>query len=375
MSQDYYALLGVGRDADEQAIRRAYRKLAKVHHPDVNASDPEADDRFKAIAEAYEVLRDPQKRAVYDRFGHAGLRQAARGGDTAYGDVGDLGDIFEQFFGFGRRRGAQREAAQRGQSLRTRLRMPFEEAVFGSKRRIEVLRNEICETCRGSGAAPGSGPVTCARCQGSGELRHVQQSVFGQFVNVQACPACQGRGQVIERPCPDCRGGGLVQKNRTLEVEVPAGVEDGTQIRLTGEGDHGRNGGPPGDLFVLLSVDEHPLFERQGNDLHVELRLNPADAALGTELEVPTLEAPTRLRVPPGTQTGDRFEIAGQGVPYLRRAGRGKLLVTAFVMTPDRLSREQRELLEQLRGTLPDSGVVPRDGDPGLWQRLRGKFR
>ncbi len=377
MSQDYYALLGLARDADEQSIRRAYRRLAKQHHPDVNDGDPEADARFKAVKEAYEVLRDPQKRAIYDRYGEAGLRQAARAGGVDFGDMGDLGEIFEQFFGFGgRRRGRQRDAAERGQSLRTRLRLTFEEAVFGVTRQIEVVRSEACQTCGGDGAAPGSSPARCPRCQGTGELRQVQQSVFGQFVNVQTCPDCAGRGQVIEERCPDCRGAGLQQQSRSLEVDVPAGVEDGTQIRLNGEGDHGRHGGPPGDLYVLLSVEEHELFERQGNDLHLELRLNPADAALGVELEVPTLEDPVPLRVPPGTQTGDSFELPNLGVPYLRRSGRGSLIITAFVMTPDRLSREQRELLEQLRASLPGSRVAPREDDEqGLWERLRGKFR
>jgi molecular chaperone DnaJ len=373
MSEDFYSMLGVGRDADETALRRAYRKLAKVHHPDLNDGNAEAEARFKDLTEAYEVLRDPQKRAIYDRYGLEGLRQAGRGGgEAAYGD---LGDIFEQFFGFGRRRSTRRDPAEAGGNLRTLVRLSFEEAVFGTTRQLDILRRETCEPCAGSGAAAGSSPSTCSRCQGAGEVRQVQQSVFGQFVNVQTCPTCRGRGQTIEQLCEHCRGAGLVQQSRALEVDIPAGVEDGNQIRLTGEGEHGRFGGPPGDLYVALKVAEHALFERIDNDLHVELRLNPADAALGAEIEVPTLEAPVKLRVPPGTQTGQTFEIADRGVPYLRHSGRGKLIVTAFVMTPERLSREQRELLEQLRSSLPGSAVAERNGETGVWQRFREKFR
>jgi molecular chaperone DnaJ len=372
MSNDYYEVLGVPRNADAEDIRRAYRQMAKVHHPDLHMDDPEADTRFKTINEAYEVLRDPQKRATYDRFGAAGVRGAAQSGNVQV-DFNDLSDLFEQFFG-GRGRSRSRPAAERGNDLRTRLKLSFEEAVFGTTRPIEVVRREACGTCSGSGAKPGTQPAACPACQGSGEVRHVQQSVFGSFVNVQTCPQCRGRGEVITDPCETCRGQGRLQHTRTLEVDIPAGVEDGTQIRLGGEGEHGRLGGPPGDLYVNLSVQPHTLFERQGNDLFVELRLNPADAALGVEVPVPTLEQPANLRIPPGTQTGDTFELPNLGVPYLQRHGRGKLIVTTFVATPEKLSREQRQLLEQLRATLPSSGVVERSR-AGFWERLRERLK
>ncbi len=375
MTQDYYELLGVGRDASADDLRRAYRRLAKAHHPDLNRDDPEADTRFKAINEAYEVLRDPQKRALYDRFGAAGVQ--GRGAPDIRSDFGDLGDILEEFFGFGGRgRARSGPAAERGADLRTRVKLGFSESVFGSRRQIEVVRRETCEDCRGSGAKPGTQPARCSVCRGTGEVRKAQQSVFGSFVNVQTCPQCRGRGEVIADPCEACRGQGRSQRSRTLEVDIPAGVEDGTQIRLSGEGEHGLWGGPPGDLYVALSVDSHPVFDRRGNDLVVELRLNPADAALGAAVVVPTLDddRTVTVNIPPGTQTGDAFEVEGLGVPHLRRSGRGKLVVTTFVAIPDKLTREQRQLLEQLRATLPGSGVVEH-GNTGFWDRLRERFR
>lgn len=379
---DFYQTLGVSRQADEAEIRRAYRQLAKQHHPDLNGGDAAADARFKAINEAYEVLRDPQKRALYDRYGAAAFQGGGRGAaESPFGGAGDLGDLFEQLFNFGgARRGGrtQQGGAERGESLQVKLRLDFREAVFGVTKTVQVQRQEGCATCQGTGAAPGTRPATCRACQGQGELRQVQQSVFGQFVNVQACPACRGRGQVVEKPCEDCRGQGRQAKPRSLEVDVPAGVEDGTQIRLTGEGGHGRLGGPPGDLFVVLQVREDPVFLRQGTDLHLALRLNPADAALGADLEIPTLEGQTRLVVPAGTQTGDQFSLEGQGVPFLRRAGRGRLVVTAFVMTPERLGARERQLFEQLREGLPPSGVEEREGGAaagsGIWQKIKEFF-
>jgi len=372
MSQSYYDLLGVARDADPDEIRRAYRRLAREHHPDVNADDPGADARFKAINEAYETLRDPQKRAYYDRFGSGGGR--GRGGDDGMPDFGDLGDILSDFFNFGGRGRSRRQpAAERGADLRARLKLTFEEAVFGTTRTIEVARRETCEVCAGTGAKSGTRPVSCAMCQGAGEVRQVQQSVFGSFVNVQTCPRCRGRGEVIGEACDGCGGQGRVQRTRSLDVDIPAGVEEGTQVRLGGEGEHGRWAGPPGDLYIGLAVQPHAVFERAGNDLHVELRLNLADAALGAEVAIPTLGEPVTLRVPPGTQTGDTFDLDNLGVPYLRRPGRGKLVVTAFVAVPEKLTREQRQLFEPLRAMLPGSGVVDRH-QRGFWERLRERF-
>jgi molecular chaperone DnaJ len=378
MPQDYYDLLGIARDASPDDVRRAYRRLAKQHHPDVNDSDPEADQRFKTINEAYEVLRDPDKRAAYDRFGHAGVRGAAggwggRGG--SYSDFGDLGDIFEQFFGGfgGRPRTTRATRAERGADLRTRVKLTFEEAVFGTTRRIEVLRREVCDTCGGTGAEGNSRPSTCTSCGGTGQVRRVQQSMLGQFVNIQTCPDCRGAGEVNARPCPACAGDGRQRRTRTVDVDIPAGVDSGIQVRLAGEGDHGRFGGGPGDLHIVLEVASHANFARSGDDLHLQVQINPADAALGAEVEVPTVDGTSVLRVPAGTQTGDTFRLTGLGVPRLQQSGRGDQVVTVFVLTPRKLTREQRDLMEQLRATLPRAEVVTQ-GRGTFWDRVRERF-
>jgi molecular chaperone DnaJ len=373
MQRDYYEVLGVAKGANGDDIRRAYRKMARDHHPDLNQHDGTAEQRFKEINEAYEVLRDPQKRTAYDRFGHAGVRGAAA--SQGYGDFGDLGDIFETVFGFGARAGGRTRSgsrAARGDDRRAQVSLEFEEAVFGVTRTLRVDRLEACEACSGSGAAPGSSPVTCTVCGGSGEMRRVQQSVFGAFVNVQPCADCKGRGETAGEKCPDCAGGRRVRKQHSLDVDIPAGVEHGTQIRLSGEGDHGLYGGGPGDLYVALDVADHPIFERHGNDLQVEMWLNPADAALGAEVMVPTLSGETRVTVPPGTQSGDTLRLEGIGVPYLRGRGRGDQVVTVHVKTPEKLTSQQRELLEQLRGTLPGAHVGRRNG--GFWDKVKQKF-
>jgi molecular chaperone DnaJ len=370
---DYYDLLGVGRTASADEVKRAFRTKAREHHPDLNPGDAMAAERFKQLGEAYEVLRDPEKRRLYDRFGHAGVRGAAAGGGTAYTDFGDLGEIFETFFGFGgRNRGGGGKRAMRGEDLRTRVELDFREAVFGTSKSVSVQRYEVCEGCRGTGAAAGTSTVKCAACQGTGEVRRVQQSVFGAFVNVQPCQECQGRGERATQPCTDCSGALRQRRKRTLDVDIPAGVEDGTQIRLTGEADHGVNGGPPGDLYVALSVRDHPVFERHGNDLAVEMWLNPADAALGASVVVPTIDGEATLTVPPATQSGDTFRLEGYGVPFLKRRGRGDQVVVVRVKTPDKLTREQRDLLEQLRATLPEARVANRQG--GFWDRVREKL-
>lgn len=377
MPRDYYEVLGVERDATAEQIRRAYRRQAKEHHPDANPGDTLADGRFKEIGEAYQVLRDVQKRAAYDRFGHAGVRGSGGGAPPGNVDIGDLGDIFEQFFGFGGRgRQAQPRTGpvpERGADMRVRLKLQLEEAVFGATKQVEVVRRETCDDCGGNGAAEGSSPVRCDQCDGTGQVRKVQQSVIGSFVNVHTCPKCQGRGFAIENPCPSCLGRGRIQRPRTLEVDVPAGVERGIQIRLTSEGEHGRYGGAPGDLFIVIDVSEHPRFRREGDALHVEVRLNPADAALGADVMVPSLDGERSLRVPPGTQSGDALRLPGLGVPRLRGAGRGDLVVTTVVMTPEKLTREQRDLLEQLRDTLPQAEVVERDRG-SFWERVRERF-
>ncbi len=370
MKRDYYEVLGVDRRATSDEIRQAYRRLARQHHPDVRGNEPGAEARFKEINEAYEVLRDPERRALYDRYGHAGLdsRTAA---DAGY-PFSDLGDIFDQLFGFGSRpRPRSRPAVERGQDRRVRLRLDLPEAGFGVTRTIEVDRFERCEACGGTGAEPGSGSVICSTCQGQGEIRRAQEVLFGRFVTSQTCPQCRGEGQVIGTPCATCRGDGRILKRRRLEVDIPPGIEDGMQIRLTGEGDAGLRGGPHGDLFVVVEVAPHPLFERQGGDLHLVVRINPAEAALGSAIEVPTLDGATTLVVPAGTQTGDTVVVEGKGVHRLGSERRGNLVVTVQVITPTKLSREERRLFEQLRLSLPSAQVVDRRS---VWERVRERL-
>jgi molecular chaperone DnaJ len=380
MQADYYELLGLDRSASEDEVRRAYRRMAKDHHPDLNPEDTEADTRFKEINEAYEVLRDPQKRAMYDRFGHAGVGRSAAGPGVGTVDVGDLGSIFEQFFGFnpgsngGRGRPRTGPVPEPGGDLRTRLKLSFEQAVFGATVAIEIQRRELCEACEGSGAKAGTGKQSCPACSGAGQVRHVQQSMFGSFVSVTTCRDCGGRGEIVSERCPECAGKGRIQRPRKLDVDVPAGVDDGNQIRLNGQADHGLFGGPPGDLYVVLEVEPHAAFEREGNDLLLQLRLNAADAALGTEVSIPTLEGPFTLKVPGGTQSGDTLALTGKGVPHLRRHGRGDILVIVEVPTPERLSAEQKRLYEQLRASLPVPQIVDRGKGGSWWDRVRQKF-
>jgi molecular chaperone DnaJ len=362
--RDYYEVLGVSRGASETEIKRAFRERARKFHPDVNkAADAEA--RFKEVNEAYEVLSDQRKRAAYDRYGHAG--QGVGVGD--FGDLGGFADIFETFFGAGTRRGAY-HGPQRGSDLRYDLSIAFEEAVFGIEKEIELPSLQFCGRCDGSGAEPGSGSTTCPRCHGSGELRRVQQSVFGQFVNVVMCETCQGEGQIVATPCSRCHGQGRERGTKKLSVKIPAGVPNGQQIRLVGEGELGAKGGPPGDLYIVLDVADHPLFKREGDDIYYDLPLNVAQAALGTDVTVPTLDGETELHVPPGTQHGRSFPLRGQGVPHLRSGGRGTMHVVARVVTPTKLTARQRELFEQLAGELGDRP----ESDKGFFDRVKEKF-
>lgn len=361
--RDYYQILGVERSASEVEIKRAFRARARQYHPDVsNAADAEA--RFKEVNEAYEVLSDQRKRAAYDRYGHTG--QA--GGFEDFTDLGGFADIFETFFGTGRR-GTQR-GPQRGPDLRYDLRISFEEAAFGVEKEIELPSHQTCEACAGSGAEPGSGASTCPRCQGSGELRRVQQSVFGQFVNVVMCENCQGEGQIVASPCGNCRGQGRVRGTKKLTVKIPAGVDRGQQIRLSGEGEIGPKGGPAGDLYVVLDVEEHKLFHRDGYDVYYDLPLNVAQAALGADITIPTLEGEVEVRIPAGTQQGKTFSFRGQGIPHLRSNQRGAMHVVSHVVTPMKLNSRQRELLEELGRELGS----PEQGDKGFFDRVKGAF-
>jgi molecular chaperone DnaJ len=366
--RDYYEVLGVGRDAGDQDIKSAYRKLALQHHPDRNPDDPEAEDRFKEASEAYSVLSDAQKRAAYDRYGHDGLAGAASGGfdPNAFTDFSDiLGNFFGDAFGGGG--GRQRSRAQRGEDVRYDLEIAFEEALFGMSADIQVPRMEACERCQGSGSEPGSGPTTCPTCRGRGEVIYQQG-----FLSIRrTCSTCGGSGQIIRNACGSCRGQGYRPGQRKLKINIPAGVDDGTRLRLTGEGQPGVQGGPQGDLYVFLKVREHAFFERREYDLHCTIPLNVAQAALGCEVEVPTFEGPHRLKIPEGTQNGVQFKLRHRGVAVLNGSGRGDLIVHIAVKVPTRLTRDQRRLLELLRDMLPVNNAP---SEKGLFEKVKDYF-
>jgi molecular chaperone DnaJ len=379
--RDYYEVLGVGRTASETEIKSAYRKLALKYHPDRNPGNKEAEDKFKEAAEAYAVLADADKRHLYDRFGHAGLGTAATSGAgfdptvfTGFEDIlGGLGDMFGfgDVFGGARRRGGP----QRGSDLRYDLEISFEESARVSETTIQIPRQETCDTCKGSGAAPGSRPTTCPQCHGRGQLRYQQ----GFFTVARTCGQCRGTGQIIGTPCSTCRGAGRVQKERKLTVKIPAGIATGQRLRLSGEGESGANGGPAGDLYVVIHVQEHSFFHREGNDLFCEIPLSFPTLALGGEITVPTLEGNEPFTLPEATQSGETFRLRGRGMPDVTGRGRGDLLVTVRVTTPKKLTRAQKKILQQLADTLPADKFepLPRDeqeGEKGLFDRVKDIF-
>jgi molecular chaperone DnaJ len=354
-TRDYYEILGVPRGADSETVRNAYRSLAKRYHPDVN-KDPGTEERFKEINEAYDVLSDEQRRAAYDRFGHAGLNGMPFGNAAGYGD---LGDLFEEFFrGFGMGTGRGRRSPRRGADLRAEVRLTFEEAVAGVEKEVEITRSEICSACRGSKSEPGTSPVRCSACGGTGEERRVRQTFLGSMVNVSTCSKCGGSGEVISTPCKACRGAGLERKTRTLRVPVPPGVDDGTQIRLAAEGEPGLFGGPNGNLFILIRVRPHEYFRRRNSDLWMELGINFHQAAAGTEVRVSTAGGETALKIPAGTQPGQVFRLRGKGMPRLQQSGRGDFFVVVNVLVPDSLSSAQKKLLSQM-GMSTDAPARP----------------
>lgn len=375
--RDYYEVLGVQRTSTEQEIKAAYRKLALQFHPDRNPDDPDgAGEKFKEVTEAYSVLMDSNKRAAYDRFGHAAVGGAGAGGidPTIFQDFGDLGDILGSIFGmggfgdmFGGGTRGRRGWAQRGGDLRCDLTLAFEEAVFGSEKPVTFRRNEACEQCGGTGAARGKAPVTCRTCGGRGQVRYQQ----GFFAIARTCSTCQGRGSVITDPCSGCRGEGRQLREVQKSVKVPAGVEDGTRIRYGGEGEAGAHGGPPGDLYVVLHVKEHAYFERDGNDLHCVVPISFSQAALGAEIEIPTLEGSHLLSIPEGVQSGAVIRVRGKGVPVLNGRGKGDVVVTVHVRTPGKLNKKQRELLQQLAET---EGVENRPERRTLLSKVKDIF-
>jgi molecular chaperone DnaJ len=362
--RDYYEVLGVPRGAGQAEMKRAFRRLAMQYHPDRNR-DEGAEEQFKEINEAYEVLSDPERRAAYDRFGHAGAEGAFARAFEGFG-FGGFGDIFDAFFGAS---AARQRTAERGADLRVGLAISFEEAVFGCEKEIEVERTELCSACQGLRAEPGTDVERCPSCGGSGEVRRVQRSIFGQFVNIAPCGRCGGEGRVVQQPCRRCRGTGHEKASRRLKVGIPAGIEGGSQIRLSGEGEMGRYGGPRGNLYVLLRVQDHAFFRRDEYDIIYDLSINFAQAALGDEVEVPTLDGPRPFRMPPGTQSGEVFSLRGLGVPHLRGSGRGDMLIRVQVVTPIRLSEEQKQLLLKLAESL-GTQVTPQD-EKGLLEKIR----
>jgi molecular chaperone DnaJ len=372
--RDYYEVLGVGRSASEDEVRKAHRRLVLQYHPDRN-TEPGASERFKEIQEAYEILSDRQKRATYDRFGHVGENGGL--GGSPFGRAGGFGieDIFDTFFGGGATSTGRRQRVQRGADLRVDLKISFDEAVFGTAREISFARHDTCSVCTGSGVEPGSTPISCVRCGGSGELRRVHQNLFGQFVNVSVCDRCNGHGSVIKDPCKECRGQGSVQIQRKLKVAIPAGIDDDSQIRLSSEGEPGPNGGPPGHLYLVIHVESHRFFRRQGNDLLLDLPINFAQAALGDEIDVPVLdpdEKTARLKIPAGTQSGRLVRLRARGVPHLNDSGRGDLQVRLRVVTPTEVTDEQRKLLRQLAATF-DHDVTPQE-NKGFFDKVKDAF-
>lgn len=370
--RDYYEVLGVSRDADDQTLKSAYRKLALQYHPDRNPGDKEAEEKFKEANEAYSVLSDSQKRASYDRFGHSGVSGMGGGGGFDGGAAPDLEDLFSAFglgdiFGGGGGGGRRRTRTQRGDDVRYDLEISFEDSMRGMSADIQVPRLDTCGRCKGQGAEPEDGLTTCPICKGRGEV------VFQQsFLSVRrTCTQCNGRGQIIRRPCKDCKGEGYTRTERKLKINIPAGVDNGTRLRLQNEGQPGANGGPPGDLYVVLKVKEHPIYERQENDLHCKVPINIAQAVLGTSVDLLTFDGLQTLKIPEGTQSNAILRIKGLGVPFLNAGGRGDLYVHIDVRIPTKLTREQKKLFEQLKDTLPTDNAPE---NKGLFDKVKDIF-
>jgi molecular chaperone DnaJ len=379
--RDYYEVLGVTRTVAEAELKTAYRKLAMKHHPDRNPGDKAAEESFKEAAEAYAVLADPEKRSLYDRFGHAAVRSGAGAGagfdPSVFSEFGDLNDILGSMFGFGDLFGGgrRRSGPQRGADLRYDLEITFEEAAAGAETTVQIPRRESCDTCAGSGAAPGSSPTTCTQCRGHGQIRHQQ----GFLTVARTCPRCRGTGRMIVKPCATCRGEGQVARERKLTVKIPAGIDTGQQLRLTGEGEAGTAGGPPGHLYVVVHVQPHEFFRREGVNLFCEIAVNFTTVALGGEVQVPTLDGSESVKVPEGTQTGTTLRLRGKGMPEVGGRSRGDLFATVQVQTPKKLSKDQRHLLEQLAAALPKERFEPRAhaeerDERNLFDRVKDMF-
>lgn len=376
--RDYYEVLGVSKDASEKEIKKAFRKKAMEYHPDRNQNSKEAEEKFKEVNEAYEILSDPQKRETYDRFGHAGFDPNAGGGFSGgfgggfSGDFSDLGDIFGDMFGgmFGGGR-SRRQGPTKGADLRYSMSISFEEAAFGTEKEIKIRRDEECDECHGTGAKPGTSPKTCPDCNGTGQIRKAIRTPLGSMMQQTTCPRCNGTGEIIETPCSKCQGRKTISVEKTIKVKIPAGISDESTLRMQGDGQPGKKGGPRGDLFIHIDVRPHPLFVRDGNDVWLEVPISIVQATLGDELEVPTLDSKIKYKIPEGTQTGTVFRIKGKGIPYLRATGRGDQLIRVKVEIPKNLNDKQKELLKEFGNTLGESS---QEHKKSFWDKVKSAF-
>lgn len=373
--RDYYEILGVSKDASKDEIKRAYRKLSKQYHPDIN-KEPGADEKFKEISEAYEVLSDDTKRAQYDQFGHAGANQDfdGFGGFGGFSDAGFGGfeDILNKFFGGGSTRRRNPNAPRQGADLQYTMTLTFEEAVFGKETDIEIPREEQCSTCHGSGAKPGTHPEECPYCHGSGQISTEQNTPFGRIVNRRVCHHCGGTGQVIKHKCPTCHGTGKVKKRKKIHIKIPAGIDNGQQLRVAGKGEPGINGGPNGDLYIIFQVKEHEFFERDGDDIYCEMPISFVQAALGDEIEVPTLYGKVKLKIPAGTQTNTKFRLRGKGVKSVRSTTPGDQHVIVRIVTPTKLTEKQKQLLREFAEI---SGKTPDEQTDTFFEKVKRAFK
>lgn len=370
--RDYYEVLGIDKSADEDTIKKAYRKMAKQYHPDVNPGDKAAEEKFKEVNEAYEVLSDAQKKAAYDQYGHAAFDQTAGGsggfgGFGGFSDFGDIGDIFSSFFGGG---SSRRNGPIRGADIRVHLGITFEEAAKGTKKTVSFARVEECPECHATGAKKGSAPETCKRCGGTGSIKTQQRTILGMMQSTSTCPDCNGRGKTVKDPCTNCKGKGYIRISKKLDVTVPAGIDDGQTMSVRGQGDAGRNGGGPGDLLVTVGVRPHHVFEREGYDLYCEIPLTFTEAALGAELKIPTLDEEVDYKVPEGVQSGTVFTIRGKGIQRLNAKSKGDLHFTVVVETPRNLSQKQKELIKEFGETLGNSNNEKKTS----WFKKKMKF-
>ena len=361
--RDYYEVLGINKGASADEIKKAYKKMARKYHPDLNPGDKSAEEKFKEVNEAYEVLSDPDKKARYDQYGHAGVDPNFGAGGFGGGgfdgsfDFGDLGDIFGSFFGggFGGGRRTNPNAPQRGESIRMSIAISFEEAAFGCEKEVTVERYETCDTCHGNGCAPGTSPEVCPDCHGTGTVQVRRQTPMGVFATSSPCPKCGGKGRIIHQPCKDCRGSGLLRKKKTIQASIPAGIDNGQTISIRGQGNAGKNGGPAGDLLITITVRPHELFRREGTSVLCEAPITFTQAVLGAELEIPTIDGKVKYTLPEGTQSGTTFRLKGKGIPSINGRGRGDQYVTVYIETPKNLNKEQKEALKKFAEAMGES--------------------